>query len=211
MIDLPQAFFVTGTDTEIGKTYVSLKLIGELRAQGKKVGVMKPVSAGCDYIEGLWRNDDAMALMAASNRVQTYTEVNPFAYKEPVSPHIAAKHSGRPIDLDRVKELFDYIASSSDSVLVEGAGGWMTPLGEGNTMADLVKVLDIPVVLVVAIKLGCLNHALLTAEAIGSAGVELVGWVANDLEPDMPYLSENIKYLSESIESPLIAKASELP
>ena len=202
MINLPSAFFVAGTDTEVGKTYVSVQLINLLVNRGQRVGVMKPVSAGCELIDGQLRNADALSLMQASNLQQSYEEVNPFAYSEPVSPHIAAQ--GAPVCLDVIAQKYKDIRASSDCVVVEGAGGWMTPISAELSMVDLVKALHIPVVLVVAIKLGCLNHAMLTVDGIKKSGIHLAGWVANEMDPAMSYLQENIQYLKPAIDAPLI-------
>jgi dethiobiotin synthetase len=205
-MNLPQQFFIAGTDTDVGKTYVSLELIRSLVKKGERVGVMKPVSAGCEWVQGEWKNGDALALMEASNLQQQYAEVNPYAYEQPVSPHIAAKISGRAIDLELIFEAFQKIKSTSDSVLIEGAGGWLTPISESQSMADITRKLNVPVILVVGIKLGCLNHAQLTARSIKEAGVSLAGWVANELDPEMSYLKDNLEMLEGQIDAPLITQ-----
>lgn len=207
-MNLPKQFFIAGTDTDVGKTYVSLDLIRSLVKRGEKVGVMKPVSAGCEWAQGEWQNADALALIEASNVQQPYSEVNPYAYEQFVSPHIAAKLSGRDIDLDLIFDTFQQIKGRSDSVLVEGAGGWLTPISERQSMADIAKKLDIPVILVVGIKLGCLNHAQLTARAIKEAGLSLAGWVANELDPNMSYLNENIELIGRQVDAPQLAHIS---
>lgn len=207
-MNLPKQFFIAGTDTDVGKTYVSVELIRSLVNKGERVAVMKPVAAGCERVQGEMKNGDALALMEASNLQQSYSEVNPFAYEQPVSPHIAAKISGSAIDLDLVFDTFQKIKGRSDSVLVEGAGGWLTPISESQSMADIAKKLDVPVILVVGIKLGCLNHAQLTARAIIEAGLPLAGWIANELDPEMPYLKDNLELLEHQIEAPLLAHIS---
>ncbi len=206
--ELPRQFFIAGTDTDVGKTYVSLELIRFLVESGDRVGVMKPVSAGCELVAGQWQNADALALMEASNLQQSYAEVNPYAFESPVSPHIAAKISATTIDLNLLLQTFEKIKARSDSVLIEGAGGWLAPISETQSMADIAIKLDIPVVLVVGIKLGCLNHAQLTARAIKDSGLSLTGWIANELDPEMSYPDENIKCLADRIDAPLIAHIS---
>ena len=205
---LPKQFFVAGTDTDVGKTHVSVELIKMMVERGEKVGVMKPIAAGGYYRKGQLVNQDAIALMEASGSGQSYQEVNPYLFEEPISPHIAACRSKVEIDLDRLVKEFQKIRDRFDRVLVEGAGGWITPLSNSISMADLAGKMDIPVVLVVGMKLGCLNHAQLTQKAIKQSGLELAGWVANSPDPHMLYLQENIEYLVEHLDCPLLAHIS---
>jgi dethiobiotin synthetase len=205
---LPKQFFVTGTDTDVGKTHVCLELVRTLVEQGRSVGVMKPIAAGAHLHDGVLVNSDALSLIEASGCGQNYEEVNPYLFEEPISPHIAAKNAGVEIDLDVLVQQYQRIKSSYDSVVVEGAGGWMTPLSDSTTLADLVKRLQIPVVLVVGLKLGCLNHAQLTQVAIKRSGLLMAGWIANTLDPQMPQLQENIEYLKKCMEAPLLAHIS---
>lgn len=207
-LKLPKQFFVAGTDTEVGKTYVSVDLIHRLKGQGESVGVMKPVAAGSELIEGQRVNQDALELIKASQTRQKYQQVNPYLFDEPVSPHIPASRENQQVDLDQITEIYKEIESQYDRVLVEGAGGWLAPIGYSITMADIAIALDIPVVLVVGLKLGCLNHAQLTQESISQSGLQLAGWIANSLCENMLYEAENIQYLTQCIEAPLLTHIS---
>lgn len=173
--------FVTGTDTEVGKTRISTGLMAVLQQQGLRTAGMKPIASGCDWIDGQWKNEDALAMIAQSNVDLPYTTVNPFAFEPAIAPHIAAEQANIAISLPVIKQQFQIIAEQVDAVVVEGAGGWLVPLNEQHTLADLAVELNLPVVLVVAIKLGCINHALLSVEAIERRGLKLMGWVANHL------------------------------
>lgn len=190
-------FFVTGTDTEIGKTWVTCQLLRSARTRGASCYGLKPVAAGCEPSAAGWRNADALALMAASSVEIDYDLVNPVALQDPIAPHLAAADEHRRISVDRLcgmlrGTLHQYRA---DLVLIEGAGGWRVPLNDRESWCDLVRELDLPVILVVGMKLGCINHALLTADSILRDGAKLVGWVANDLGQPMPRLSDNIATL----------------
>ena len=197
--------FVTGTDTEVGKTVVSTALIRSLVASGMKVAGMKPIAAGATPSpEGL-RNDDALALIAAANVSAPYETINPYCLAEPTSPHIAAANAGTRIELAPIVHGFDRLAADSDLVVVEGAGGWHAPLNETQTMADLAAALDLPVVLVVGLRLGCLNHALLTAESIAARGLWLAGWIGNHVQPSFAHAPENIATLEARLNAPLLA------
>jgi dethiobiotin synthetase len=204
---MKQAFFVTGTDTGVGKTYVACKLIADYVAQGYKVIGMKPVAAGCDLVDGRWVNEDVMKLEAASN-VQAPRELtNPYSFNEAIAPHIAAEKVGIKVDIKVIQQAFKKLVGMADIVIVEGAGGFLVPLNtaplnESETMADLAAVLDIPIILVVGMKLGCINHSLLTVEAIESRNLHLHGWVANQIEPNMPRLEENEASLTARIKQP---------
>jgi dethiobiotin synthetase len=199
---MKQAFFVTGTDTGVGKTHVACKLIGDYVAQGYKVVGMKPVAAGCELVAGTWVNEDVLKLEAVSN-VQAPRELtNPYSFNEAIAPHIAAKKMGIKMDIHVIQQAFKKLVDMADIVIVEGAGGFLVPLSERETMADLVTILDIPIILVVGMKLGCINHSLLTAEAIKSRNLHLHGWVANQVEPNMPRLEENEASLATRIKQP---------
>lgn len=201
---MTRGVFVTGTDTEIGKTVVSRLLVEALVRRGERVAAMKPVAAGCEpTAEGL-RNDDALALMAAANVDADYGLVNPYALAPPVSPHLAAAEAGVGIDLARVESCYETLAASSSCVVVEGVGGWLVPLSAEATVADLARRLDIPIVMVVGMRLGCLSHALLTARAIEADGGRLLGWVANCAEPDDFGLEACIDTLAARIGAPLL-------
>ena len=194
---MKQAFFVTGTDTGVGKTYVACKLIRDYVAQGYKTIGMKPVAAGGDLVDGQWVNDDVLKLEQASNVKAPRELINPYSFKEAVAPHIAAEKAGIEVKIDVIKQAFQALAKLADIVIVEGAGGFLVPLNNQQSMADLPAALDIPVILVVGMKLGCINHSLLTVEAIKARGLKLHGWVANQIEPEMDFYDENITTIAE--------------
>ena len=197
--------FVTGTDTGVGKTWVSLGLIAALKSEGLEVTAMKPISAGCESTaEGL-RNEDALMLQREASAARPYDMINPIALEPAIAPHIAAAEAGVPIDLDRIEIAYSGLAADADVCVVEGAGGWLVPLGTQVTFADLVARLNLPVLLVVGIRLGCLNHALLTVESIRRRNLPLIGWVANRLSPDTLRAAENIESLETRIPAPRIA------
>ena len=195
------SYLVTGTDTGVGKTLVSCALLHGLAAQGKRVAGFKPVAAGVDA-DGM--DDDAKALLAASNIPLNYELVNPYCLREAIAPHIAARRENVRIELPRIVAAYRELAAQVDIVIVEGAGGFLVPLNDTQNTADLAKMLDIPVILVVGMRLGCLNHAMLTIEAINTRGLSLAGWVANELDNKMSVLQENIAALRERIAAPLL-------
>jgi len=195
-------WFITGTDTEIGKTCVASALIRHLVAAGYRVAGMKPVASGCEKTAAGLRNDDALRLMAASNVELPYEKVNPFAYEPAIAPHIAAQRAGRPINLDLVSTLAGSI--EADCLVVEGVGGWMVPIGAGRLLADLARATADEVIIVVGMRLGCINHALLTAAQVGRDGLPLKGWIANHVDPDMLAQSENLESLQELMPCPLL-------
>jgi dethiobiotin synthetase len=197
--------FITGTDTGVGKTVVAAAVVRGLVARGLRVAVMKPVASGSERTpEGL-RNEDALRLIAASNVAAAYERVNPYCFEPAISPHIAAEEAGIAIDLTRIRQSFEGLASSSDRIVVEGAGGWLAPVGSHDTIADLAAVLELPTVLVVGLRLGCINHALLTKLAIHSRGVRFAGWVANTIDPAMSRRRENIETLTRLLGEPPLA------
>ena len=201
-----QVFFITGTGTDVGKTFVACQLLHAAQQQGLRTLGLKPVAAGAEMtVEGL-RNDDALLLQQASSVQLSYNTINPFCFAEPVAPHIAAQRNNTALGADAIAENIHDTLETVDAnyVLVEGAGGWRVPLNDTETMADAVKLLNIPVILVVGMKLGCLNHALLTAEAIANDGLTLHGWIANDLGNPMPLLAENIAALEQRLTAPRI-------
>lgn len=201
--------FITGTDTEVGKTRISVALIELLQQQGGIVAGMKPVASGCERTAQGLRNDDALQLSQQANIELPYDLINPYAFEPAIAPHIAAKQAGIEIDLAKIKENFTQIKRQSDAVVVEGAGGWLVPLNNTRTMADLAHSLDLPVILVVSIKLGCINHALLTAKAIEDAGLKLQGWIANQIEPSAQ-AEEIISTLQQTINAPCIGRVPQL-
>lgn len=179
---IPKHVFVTGTDTEVGKTRITTGLMAVLQQQGLKTVGMKPIASGCEWLDGQWQNEDALAMMAQSNVSLPYTLVNPYAFEPAIAPHIAAEQVNTEVSSAQIKQQFEQIKQQADAVVVEGAGGWLVPINGAETMADLAAVLGLPVVLVVAVKLGCINHALLSVESIERRGLKLVGWVANHLD-----------------------------
>ena len=191
------AYFITGTDTGVGKTRVACKLIRDYIAQGYKVIGMKPVAAGTELVNGAWVNDDVLKLEAAGNVKAPRALVNPYSFNEAIAPHIAAKKVGVKIEIKVIQQAFKKLADMADIVIVEGAGGFLVPLNDTETMADLAIALDIPIILVVGMKLGCINHTLLTIEAIQARNLSLHGWVANRIVPDMPYCDENIAAITQ--------------
>lgn len=193
--------FVSGTDTGVGKTMAAVTLIRYLAERNLKVVGMKPVAAGCESHNGVWVNEDALKLQQASNINTDYRLINPFAYPDAVSPHIAGKK--QPLNLDTVKQAFEELGNSADCVIVEGAGGWLSPLSENLNNADLARALNLPVCLVVGLRLGCLNHACLSAQAIAQSGLSCAGWLAVSIDPKMQVMEENIDYLKSKFDFPL--------
>ena len=203
---MTQALFVTGTDTEVGKTYVSAMLLKAAALADKRVVGYKPVAAGCEWQDGQWQNEDALALMAASNVPVTLEEVNPIALEPAIAPHIAARLVNTPISEAVIKAGYQHLLDrQADVLLMEGAGGWRLPLSNDRFLSDVVKDLQLDVILVVGMRLGCLNHALLTAEAIKADGLNIKGWVANTLAPEMPCLNENLATLEQLMPAPRLA------
>ena len=195
------AWFVAGTDTEIGKTFVACALLYALRNQGISAIGMKPVAAGTDE-KG--RNDDVEALIAASGVEAPRELVNPYLYAPAIAPHIAALEAGRPIDLERIAQSFAALRPLADAIVVEGVGGFCVPLGPQVDAADLAQRLALPVILVVGMRLGCINHALLSAQAIAARGLTLAGWVANRIDPKMARFDENLASLEARLAAPLL-------
>lgn len=200
------ACFVAGTDTGVGKTLASAALLHAWRRAGRTAVGMKPVAAGAVHTDGGWQNEDALSLRAASSLAVPPELDNPVLLREPLSPHLAARHEGVEIDIGEIARRFGLLAQRADAVVVEGAGGFLVPLGEHATGADLAQALGLPVVLVVGMRLGCLNHALLTVAAIHAAGLPLAGWIANRIDPHMKAVAENITYLRRRLEVPLLAE-----
>ncbi len=198
------AWFLTGTDTEIGKTFVACALLHAARTRGLKAVGMKPVAAGADEVGNERINEDAALLRAAGSFDPGLATLNPYCLKSPIAPHIAAAEEGITIEPAPIRSAFERLAARADVVVVEGAGGFLVPLGPGFDTADLARALDLPVILVVGMRLGCINHALLTAEAITARGLALAGWVANRIDPDMLRFDENLATLEARIGAPLL-------
>ncbi len=201
------AYFVIGTDTGVGKTRVSCALLRGLQATHARCLGMKPVASGCEWVDGHWVSDDAQQLQAASTLQVPQAFANPYALPAPIAPHLAAREAGVTLDLDHLEACFHALRQQADAVVVEGAGGLLVPLDDaGHTLADLAQRLNIPVVLVVGLRLGCINHALLTQEALLARRLTLAGWVANALSPDMPHLQANVDTLRQHLQAPLLAQ-----
>ena len=202
--------FVTGTDTEIGKTLTTSAMLHALVQRGVRACGMKPVAAGADMRDGLLHNDDADQLAAAGNVSMLQSLTTPYMLKEPAAPHIAAALEGVRIESVPILAAYTELAAASDAVVVEGVGGFCVPLADDFDTADLARQLGLPVVLVVGLRLGCISHALLTAEAIIARGLVLAGWVANELEDDMDYADENIEALKQRLPAPLLGRVPRL-
>ena len=204
---MTRGIFVTGTDTGVGKTLVSCALIHALRERGLRVAPMKPVAAGAIEFDKRLVSEDTLALLAACDTLKPDPElVNPFLFQEPMAPHVAADREGRSITLAPLLHAFYALASRSDMVVVEGVGGFVVPLSTTLDTRDLAVALQLPVVLVVGLRLGCLNHALLTAESITAAGLTLAGWIANAIDPAMAVPDENIAALQARLPAPLLGR-----
>jgi dethiobiotin synthetase len=200
---LAQGIFVTGTDTGVGKTRVAVALLRGLAADGHQVVGMKPVAAGID--PGCDANADVAALAAASTFAADPADANPYAFAPAIAPHLAAERAGVAIDVERCAQAYARLAARADFVVVEGAGGALVPLGGGADMLDLPRRLGLPVLLVVGVRLGCLNHALLTALAIRARGLALAGWVANRIDPAMDEADANVRALATLLAAPPLA------
>lgn len=204
---MSKAFFITGTDTDAGKTTVAAGLLCAARRLGFSTLAIKPVASGCDLTAQGLRNSDALALAQHSSIKLPYAHINPFAFTPAIAPHLAAQLAGVKLNVETLQNACSQVLSQqADLTLIEGAGGWRVPISANQTMADLAKALQLPVILVVGVRLGCINHALLTAEAIARDGLELAGWVANYVEPDMPALAENLISLEQHLKTPCLAQ-----
>ncbi|RYZ73114.1 MAG: dethiobiotin synthase [Lysobacteraceae bacterium] len=194
--------YITGTDTGIGKTVASTALLHALRARGWRAVGMKPLASGCvDSVEGL-RNDDAMALLEASDPRPAYSDLNPYALPLPLAPEIAAREAGIVIRMELITAAFARLRSVADTVVVEGVGGWAAPLSATLDQADVARALELEVVMVVGMRLGCLNHARLTARAVEADGCRLVGWIANHVDPGMEHQDDNFQLLQRRLHVP---------
>jgi len=203
---MSHAFFITGSDTAVGKTLVGTALLKLAHEAGLSTLGLKPVAAGCHLRDGLQVNEDAWELMHSSSVAMNYPAVNPVALREPMAPHIAAAREGVELHATLLANHCQKLLPSAEFVVIEGAGGWLVPINASETMADIAVQLARPVILVVGMRLGCINHALLSAAAIRSAGLTLVGWVANRIDPDMAVPNENIATLKERLNAPLLGE-----
>lgn len=198
------AVFVAGTDTSVGKTHAACALLHALRHDGHAACGMKPVASGCVATPDGWRNDDALALQAASSAPPPYALVNPVALRDPLSPHLAARHDGVVIALPPLRMAFEQLCRDHRHVVVEGVGGWLVPLAPGLLASEMAREWQLPVILVVGLQLGCLNHALLSARAIQADGCHLLGWIGNLVDPRMAAVEENLATLRELLPAPCL-------
>jgi dethiobiotin synthetase len=198
--------FVTGTDTGIGKTHASVALLQALRSAGRRVQGMKPVASGCEWIDGQWRNEDALALMAAAGSRAEYATVNPYALPLPTAPQIASKQAGVTLELPVLQTAFTQLSLASDFVLVEGVGGWLAPLSDSLDQVHLVHEFQLPVVLVVGLRLGCINHARLTEQAVLASGCRMLGWIGNAVEAGFDSDGSYFTALAGSLQTPCLGR-----
>lgn len=201
---MKQGFFITGTDTGVGKTLVAAALVHRFAQRGMSVVGMKPVAAGAELLDGAWMNEDVLQLIKAANVKAPLAQINPYVFASPIAPHIAANQTGVVISIAKIKTVFAELRMLAEVVVVEGAGGFQVPLNDKEDTADLAFSLGLPVVLVVGMRLGCLNHALLTVAAIEAKGLRLAGWVANCAEPEMAHLDQNLISLKQKINAPCL-------
>jgi dethiobiotin synthetase len=198
------AYYISGTDTGIGKTHCSVALLHALRRHGLRSLGMKPLASGCeDFGDGL-RNEDALALLAAGHRTLPYELINPYALREPTAPEIAAARDRVTIELEPIARAFAELQAAADVVLVEGVGGWLAPLSDTLMQSDLARRLQLPVILVVGLRLGCINHALLSARAIAADGLTLAGWIGNAIDPELSFAVETVAILRARLPVPCL-------
>ena len=208
---MSSAFFIAGTDTEIGKTTVAAGLLHAARTRGLSTAAAKPVASDCAMTAAGLRNGDALALLGECSLALDYAEVNPFAFAPAIAPHLAAREVGVELTVAALlAPVHRVLARGADFTLVEGAGGWRVPLAGRESLSDLAVALQLPVILVVGVRLGCINHALLTAEAIARDGLHLAGWVANVVDPATSRLEENLATLSERLAAPCLGRIPRL-
>ncbi|WP_435685705.1 dethiobiotin synthase [Sedimenticola selenatireducens] len=201
---MASGYFISGTDTDSGKTVVTLGLMAQLQSRGLQVLGMKPVAAGAEQTDAGLRNSDALQLQAQASRAIAYGQINPYCFKPPIAPHLAAERAGQTIDFLEIGRCFNQLAIGADRVLVEGAGGWRVPLGPAQSISDLAVLLGLPVILVVGLRLGCINHALLSAESIRASGARLAGWIGNQVDPAMQERDANIETLKQRLDIPCL-------
>lgn len=205
------AYFITGTDTDVGKTTVAAGLLFAAREAGLTTAAGKPVASGCEHTPKGLRNADALALMAECSLPLTYNEVNPVAFEPAIAPHIAAREVGVTLTVESLLPPMQAIlAKQAQFTLIEGAGGWRVPLSGQDSLSGLAQALDLPVILIVGVRLGCISHALLTAEAIARDGLQLAGWVANIIGPKTSRLEENLATLAERLPAPCLGRVPRL-
>ncbi|MEN8169862.1 MAG: dethiobiotin synthase [Pseudomonadota bacterium] len=207
---MAKGFFITGTDTEVGKSWCTLGLMAKLQQQGHSVVGMKPIASGCTETPDGLRNEDALLIQQQSSTTVDYEIINPYSFLPAIAPHIAAAQAGQRIKLGKIIERFIQLRAQADYVVVEGVGGWQVPLNENETLADLAVALQLPVILVVGLRLGCINHALLSAESIRATGCTLAGWIANTIKPQMAEPQQTIDAIAQRIDAPLLGVVPQL-
>lgn len=205
---MSRAYFVTGTDTGVGKTTISSALVHQFAASGLRSVGMKPIASGCLMHDGVLLSEDVQQLQAASNLALPLADINPYAFAPAIAPHIAASQAGVEISLAPIQLAFARLQAAADVVIVEGVGGFCVPLNDTLDTADLAVALGLPVIMVVGLRLGCINHALLTAEAIAARGLNLVGWIANRIDPEMSMQEENLAALRQRLHAPCLGDVS---
>jgi len=196
--------YVTGTDTGVGKTLVSAALLHRLRDAGLRAVGMKPVASGCERTPEGWRNEDALTLLEAGDPRPSYDDINPYPLALPTAPQLAARAMGVTVDPARLRDAYARLGAQADAVIVEGVGGWAAPFDTGVEQADFVRMLGVPVILVVGLRLGCLNHARLTARAIASDDVRMIGWIGNGIDPQFPERDDYIGLLRDALPAPCL-------
>jgi dethiobiotin synthetase len=201
---MASGYFITGTDTECGKTEITLGLMCMLQKQNRSVLAMKPVASGAELTQDGLRNGDALRIQQHCSSPLPYDLVNPYAFEPPIAPHLAADMAEQRISFELIRECHERLTTMTDLVLVEGVGGWRVPLGADGDLADLALALNLPVILVVGMQLGCINHALLSADSIQAKGLSLAGWVANIMDPQMLELEANLETLRAAIDAPCL-------
>ncbi|BBP67441.1 ATP-dependent dethiobiotin synthetase BioD [Pseudomonas sp. Cab53] len=208
---MSQAYFITGTDTDVGKTTVAAGLLHAARQAGRSTAAGKPVASGCEVTPKGLRNADALALLAECSVPLAYAQVNPVAFEPAIAPHLAAREASVALTVQSLLgPMRDVLALGADFTLIEGAGGWRVPLADQDNLSDLAMALGLPVILVVGVRLGCISHALLTAEAIARDGLQLAGWVANIIDPKTSRLEENLATLAERLPAPCLGRVPKI-
>lgn len=207
---MKRGYFVTGTDTGVGKTLIAAALMHGFALAGGRVAGMKPVAAGAELVDGRWLNEDVAQLQAAANVDAPLSMINPYVFAPPIAPHVAAREAGVELAIEPMLAAFNGLQALADTLVVEGAGGFLVPLNDRQDMGDLAVAFGLPVILVVGMRLGCINHALLTVTAIKARGLMLAGWVANVVDADMPCLEENLASLRQRIEAPCLGMVPRL-
>jgi dethiobiotin synthetase len=199
---MAKGYFITGTDTNVGKTWVTIALMRYFKSRGQSVVGMKPVASGCSMQDGRLKNEDALLIQQNASVPIDYDLINPYAYELPVSPHIAGVKD--PVDLQRLAAKFELLKNMADIIIVEGAGGWYAPLNDREAISDLARALALPVIIVVAIRLGCINHARLTYQAVKQSGVNCAGWIAVCTDRELLCRDENIQTIKNAVDAPLL-------